>query len=277
MQEYEFQKRDINDVLDVVMEHAGMLSSPLDSFMEENILDNETYAICDGGMCVGYAGVQRKNLFSFYVKKEYYHDAPSILDAFVRQFAIEGAHVLTHDSLFAGLLMEWDYEVVEKDACFFSDAGRQGRPDVKAADLLFREVAMDELEKINLLTDDFFGEHLDEMIAKHTIFVLEDGGDALGYGVVEEGRLCPGCVSIGMITRREHRRKGVAQRILWHLKEWAYVRGLRPVAGCWYYNVLSRKSLEAAGMIATGKKFTVRLLEKKVLPLRTGNPPGELV
>jgi hypothetical protein len=27
-----------------------------------------------------------------------------------------------------------------------------------------------------------------------------------------------------------------------------HAEGLRPIAGCWYYNDLSRKTLEAAGM-----------------------------
>jgi hypothetical protein len=52
---------------------------------------------------------------------------------------------------------------------------------------------------------------------------------------------------------------------------------MRPIAGCWYYNVISRKSLEAAGMIAASKSFRAVLLGKEELPLRTGNPPGELV
>lgn len=77
----------------------------------------------------------------------------------------------------------------------------------------------------------------------------------MGCGIVERGRLFPECVSIGMITCREHRQKGVAQTILWNLKGWAYSNGLKPVAGCWYYNLLSRRSLEAAGMIAASKGF----------------------
>ncbi|HYE82392.1 MAG TPA: hypothetical protein VEG39_09525 [Clostridia bacterium] len=52
---------------------------------------------------------------------------------------------------------------------------------------------------------------------------------------------------------------------------------MKPIAGCWYYNVISRRSLEAAGMIAVGKGFDAVLLGKEKLPLRTGNPPGELV
>ena len=61
-----------------------------------------------------------------------------------------------------------------------------------------------------------------------------------------------------------------------NLKEWAYKNNLRPVSGCWYYNTLSRKSLESVGMIATSIGYEAILKGKETLPqLRTGNPPGE--
>lgn len=126
------------------------------------------------------------------------------------------------------------------------------------------------------LFDSYCEDMLEERIKGQTIFLLEDDDELMGCGIVERGRLFPECVSIGMITCREHRQKGVAQTILWNLKEWAYSNGLRPVAGCWYYNVLSRRSLETAGMIAASKGFNAVLTGKEELPLRTGNPPGEL-
>lgn len=80
-----------------------------------------------------------------------------------------------------------------------------------------------------------------------------------------------------MFVNPEYRRNGVAKTILINLKDWAYNHNLKPVAGCWYYNTLSRKSLESAGMIATSIGYEAILKGKEKLPLRTGNPPGELV
>jgi hypothetical protein len=147
---------------------------------------------------------------------------------------------------------------------------------VAASSAQFRIAGVADMPAILRETGDFF-DRLEEWINAQTIFMLEDGNTLMGCGIVEQGRLFTDCVSIGMITCREHRHKGVAQIILWHLKEWAYSHNMRPIAGCWYYNVISRKSLEAAGMIAASKGFRAVLLGKEELPLRTGNPPGELV
>lgn len=110
-----------------------------------------------------------------------------------------------------------------------------------------------------------------------SIFVLMDRGELLGCGVAEKGVYYKDCVSIGMVTVREKRKKGVGQTILWNLKEWAYKNGLKPISGCWYYNMLSRRTLEKAGMVAVSRGFDAELIEKERLPLKTGNPPGELV
>ena len=69
----------------------------------------------------------------------------------------------------------------------------------------------------------------------------------------------------------------MAQTVLWHLKQVVYAEGKTPVAGCWYYNILSRKSLERAGLRAVARGYDAKLIEKEDPPLRTGNPPGELV
>jgi GNAT superfamily N-acetyltransferase len=266
----------IEAVLDSIREHANSLSFPWDSYIEENLFKNEPYALYCADTPVGYASVAERRLFSFYVSRPYYKLAPEILAYIVQELRIETAQVLTNDPLFAGLLMEWDTRLEERVACFFTDAGKREKPPLLAENPVFREAKAADSAEILLHTGDFF-DRLEERIAQRTIFMLEDGGHLLGCGITEVGIIHTDCVSIGMITCREHRKKGVAQTILWHLKEWAYAHGLRPIAGCWYYNLLSRKSMEASGMIPPGKGFAVVLEGKHLLPLRTGNPPGELV
>ena len=266
----------MRDVEGMLLRHAQALYAPWDSYMEENILKNQMVAIHAEGELIGYANLNGEQLFSFYVAQAFYRFAPQILAQLISEYGIKSAQVLTNDPLSAALIMEWDCELIDYGACFFVDALRLDMPNVRAEQPVFREATVEDIDRIVSATGDFF-DKLAHRIAERTIFLLEDGGELMGCGIVEVGAVCADCVSIGMITRKDHRRKGVAQRMLWHLKEWAYAHGLRPIAGCWYYNVLSRKSLEAAGMIATGKGYSVALKEKKPLPLRTGNPPGELV
>lgn len=273
---YRHEKANAADQMDVLREHAGCLSAPWDSFIEENLLKSDIYTLYRADLPIGYASVQGKELLSFFVSKPYYRFAPDALAYLIDSLRIKTAQVLTNDPLFTGLIMEWDYRIKDRGGCFFTDGGICEKPALEAEAPIFRAARDADIDAIYSHTGDFF-DKLEERIAEAEIFMLEDGDRLMGCGIVEKGKIHADCVSIGMITCREHRRKGAAQTILWHLKEWAYIHNLRPIAGCWYYNVLSRKSLEAVNMIPTGKSYTVLLQGKKELPLRTGNPPGELV
>ncbi len=188
---------------------------------------------------------------------------------------------MTQDALLVALISEWEYKKT-KGACRFIDGERLEKPPEKVVGTLFRKALITDTKLIEEKTEGFFNadnpeKKLTKSIENGSIFVLLDGDELLGCGVAEKGVYFIECVSIGMVTVREKRRMGVGQTILWHLKEWAYENELKPIAGCWYYNLLSRKTLEKAGMITTSRGFDAELIEKENIPLRTGNPPGELV
>ena len=165
----------------------------------------------------------------------------------------------------------------------FTDSGSEENSNIQASHTFFRTARLSDIERIRKVCGDFFEEPsggfitLEERVEAETIFLLENNEELLGCGIVEKSQFCKGIASIGMFVNREYRKKGVARTILINLKKWAYIHNLKPVAGCWYYNTLSRKSLESAGMIATSIGYKAILKGKEKLPLRTGNPPGELV
>lgn len=199
----------------------------------------------------------------------------------IEEKAIKRVLVITQDSLLSALIAEWDYEK-EKLACWFTDSGRVENLDAQVTDAVFSAAEQKDAQRIREISGDFFDEVsggfncLEERIEAGTIFVLEDRECLLGTGIVEKSQFCH-VVSIGMYAAPKHRKKGAAKTVILNLKEWAYKNNLKPVAGCWYYNTLSRKSLESAGMIATSIGYEAILKGKEKLPLRTGNPPGELV
>jgi len=265
----------LNEITELLQSHKSYLVHPMDSYCEDKLDESTIYRIIHEGIYIGYVGIIGDELRFFHVLPVYFKYAPDAFEYCIKQKGIKTVNIMTQDSLLVSLIAEWDFRI-EKEGCYFIDSGRQEKPQVEASRAQFRTAGLSDMPAIIRETGDFF-DKLEERINAETIFVLEDGEDLLGWGIVERGRLFSDCVSIGMITCREHRKKGVAQTILWHLKEWAYLHNLKPIAGCWYYNVLSRKSLEAAGMIAASKGFNAVLLGKEELPLRTGNPPGELV
>lgn len=262
--------------------HIESLSFPMDSWLEDRLLESVICGFMYQGQFIGYTGLINDTLHFFHVKKEFFKYAPAIFERVLSEKAVKSVFVMTQDPLLSALMAEWDYEK-EMQSCCFTDSGRIGYADNRLGHAVFRSATENDTNRIRLISGDFFDEVsgglacLEDRIAAETIFVLEDEGSLLGCGIIEKGQFSTDCVSIGMYTARSHRKKGVAGSILSHLKEWAYGNNLRPVAGCWYYNTLSRKTLQSAGMIATSIGYSAVLKGKEKLPLRTGNPPGELV
>jgi len=273
---------DVKEMQGIIENHIENLSYPMDSWLEDRLLEAAIHKIIYNSRCIGYVGQIGETLHFFHICKEHFRDAPAILETFIKKNAIKRVFIMTQNSLLSALIAEWDYEK-EKVACWFTDNGREENAHIQAIHAVFRTACLSDVEKIRKVCGDFFEEPsggfitFEERVEAETIFVLENNEELLGCGIVEKGQFCKGVASIGMFVNPEHRRKGVAKTILLNLKKWVYNNNLKPVAGCWYYNTLSRKSLESAGMIATSIGYEAILKGKEKLPLRTGNPPGELV
>lgn len=276
------EKSGIDECIDVIMEHVESLSNPMDSYLEEQLFTGVVYYFKRNDERIGYCCVKEESIEFFYIKKQYFSYAPKILEQTTKELHINRLSVMSQDSLMCALIAEWDYNM-KRGACWFIDSGRSVDRNAKAQNAVFRLAKLNDCNTIRRISGDFFDEQsccfsgLEDRIKAKTIFVLEDNGVFLGGGIIEYGRLCKDCVSIGMFTNPEHRQKGVAKTILLNLKEYVYNIGKKPVAGCWYYNTLSRKSLESAGMIAASIGFEAKLKSKDKPPIRTGNPPGELI
>jgi len=270
------------DIEDFVREHMQGFAYHLDSWPEERLVDHQKYLIRVAGQRAGYAVIQDRSIEYFYVNQENFRKASLILESLIKEKDILSIFVMTQDSLVSALVAEWDYDK-EMVSCGFADAGKGIRQEVLDEGETFRKAALKDLEGIVKMSGDFFDEpgagygSLEERIEAGIIFVLTEKEKLMGAGIMERSQLFKGTVSIGMYTSADFRKKGVARKILLNLKNQAYDQGLRPVAGCWYYNTLSRMSLEASGMLVTSVGFLAMLKNKEILPLRTGNPPGEPV
>ncbi len=273
------RQSDADKLAGTIAAHIRSLAFPMDSWLEDQLTNCSKYELYADGKPAGYCGSSNGEINFFYVLPKYFRHAPGLMEMFITKNNIERVFVMTQDAPLCSLVSEWDCDI-ERTACFFVDSGTTPETDTHGT---FRTAGPDDCKRIREVCKDFFEEpgggfnSFEERIGAGTIFMLEKGEELLGCGVIEEGLYCKGCVSIGMFTNPDYRKRGIAKEILVSLKKWSYENGLKPVAGCWYYNTVSRMSLESAGMIAASKGFSVRLKGKEKLPLRTGNPPGELI
>ena len=249
------------------------LSEPMDSWAEDNLDKCTIFSVIDRGTHIGFIGAQGQTLWFFYVDARYLWSAQDIFEEAVKSLDIKNVYLRTSDQLLVSLVMDWEFDK-EKGAYFFQDGFQIERPDLSFDNIDFTQATLADLPYIQQETNNFFDE---SDIASATIFMLRTGEELLGCGISVLSRYHVGYASIGMVTCAKYRQQGVGKYILWSLKEWCYDQGLKPLAGCWYYNTLSRKTLESAGLVTRARGLKAILREKEIVPERTGNPPGELV
>lgn len=269
---YLFRPATIEELEQLVADYCGTLSSPMDSYVEDLFLASKLFEIIRAGGSIGFAALHETGLVGFYVVRERTREAAPAFAAFLERHGVTQVYFQTSDPHLVALVSDWEWEK-RKGAYFFEDVQR-----VKATPpgegLRFVQAQAEDFPFIDERTEGFFSP---DDIKNGEIYMLLEGEELLGCGIAVRGRLFCECASIGMVTCRAHRGRGVARYILLRMKEWCYGRGLSPVAGCWYYNTLSRRSLESAGMGSRARGIRAVITGREDIPTRTGNPPGELV
>lgn len=270
---YEFRQSSLQENSVFLAEYLESLGSPMDSYMEDNLDKSKIFSVIAGGVHIGFLGVQDETLWFFYVTKPGIRQAQSAFAEAISKLELKSVFYQTSDQLLVSLVMDWEFDK-KKGAYFFEDTFHIERPSLNFENITLTEASPSDFPFIQQETNNFF----DELDLKNgTIFMLRSGEDLLGCGISVQGKYFKGHTSIGMVTCSRFRKQGVGKFILWSLKEWSYKQGLKPKAGCWYYNTLSRRSLESVGFITRARGMRAVLREKEVIPERTGNPPGELV
>jgi RimJ/RimL family protein N-acetyltransferase len=158
---------------------------------------------------------------------------------------VRAAFVPTCDEYFLAHALD-DYRQLAKQAYFF--ATPPGAGEAVAVDRYsLRPAAMNDADFVRQESGDFF-EHLEQHIEAGEVFVTLRGEEPVGFGILEQSALYEDVASIGMYTIERFRQTGVGTATITMLIEECRRRSLRPVAGCWYYNHRSRRTLRRAGM-----------------------------
>ena len=258
--DYLFNPSSLTDVPELVQAYLASLSSPIDSFLEQHILDSELYVIESNAGAAGYFALhENKGLTQFYLRENFLKDGQQIFSDILRRFSVKSAFVPTCDELFLSHALDQE-TTIDKQAYFFQDN--------KAIDVShklypgghFRRANPDDTAEIEQICGNFF-DRLAERIANREIFILTEDDVLLGAGIIEQGRLLQAYANIGMFTHEPFRQRGIGRSLIIYLKRWCYERGQNPIAGCWYYNLNSKRTLESAGMITKTRLLNIHFRE----------------
>ena len=121
----------------------------------------------------------------------------------------------------------------------------------------YRMATLDDLSLIKENSDEFFDESLERQVKENEIYIGFGNNNPIAFGVFEKSRILDNYVSIGMFTHPEYRKNNIGKMTLSFLINESSKSNLIPIAGCWYYNHLSKRALEGVGMITDSRYLRI--------------------
>lgn len=241
-----FERIDLPEMKPVLAAHLLTLSSPVDSYLEDHILQSRHYRILVNGEGIGWTAIHNQSLITHFSLAAPSRHLGQRIFAQVRKLEqAREAYIPTCDEFFLAHALD-EYRLLEKQAYFF-----QARPDAQhppsPRGLTHRLARADDIAQMTTLIGDFF-DRVEWRVADGQIYVAEQDGASVGFGVIERSMLYPAAASIGMITVETQRGQGIGTAIIGALLDECDRQQLTAIAGCWYYNHFSKKTLEKAGM-----------------------------
>lgn len=229
-------------------EYLESLTSPIDSFLEDHILDSTFYRILEGKDEVGYFAIHESALLTqFFLRLSARRHAELLFSNVLREFGIKSAFIPTCDEFLLSHALDVDSEP-KKQAYFFVNGGKE-RPPAISSELQYRLAAPSDVPRIKAVSGDFL-DTPEESVHGGQIHVGFLHGDMVAIGIIIKSRILNRHASIGMFTKETERQKGIGTSTILYLKQTCRSDNTIPVSGCWYYNDTSKRTLEAAGMVS---------------------------
>ncbi|GMK40176.1 hypothetical protein PCCS19_32310 [Paenibacillus sp. CCS19] len=250
------------DIPFLVTEYVEGLSSPFDSFLEEYVLSSTFYLIHnEDAAAVGYFAIHNEErLTQFYVRHAYLKHAQPLFLQVLERYAVRSLFVPTCDELLLSLTVDQGFKI-NKQAYFFQDSGID-QPETGSQDgEIFRIASLCDLPIIEQVCGSFL-EDYSHWIDKGELFVYFRDAILLGIGLIEKSRMIHGVASIGMFTNEAYRKQGAGKRIIVQLRQSCKEQGVQPIAGCWYYNEESKRTLESGGMVTKTRLLHIDITEQ---------------
>jgi len=238
-----FTKTEVEQCCQDLEAYESQLASPIDSFLEEHIMESQMYHIQLEEKNIGTCGIHKGSLITFFYLKVPYRDKAQEIFAQVRMLDhVENAFVSTGDEFFLSHCMD-NFMKVEKQAYFFQ---LRDYENIHESKVKVEKAGKGSKELVEKYHGGFFG-NPDKDIEKELIYIARLDDEIIGFGAREDGVICKKNSSIGMYVRPEFRQKGLGTNILKAMQHLVHEEGYTPIAGCWYYNHNSKKTLQKSG------------------------------
>ncbi|MTI49869.1 N-acetyltransferase [Sporosalibacterium faouarense] len=256
--DFKIRKSNLENIKEIMESGLSKHNSYFDSFLEDHIIKSNHYEILDDENNIGYFSIFEENLLTqFYMKDEYQHLSQEVFDKVRRYEQVNKAFVHTGDEFYLTHIIDYSRNI-EPQAYFFKDSKIEIPKDKILSDFSYKLATEQDIDIIKKHSGDFFDDVI-EQVKKKQLYMGYKNNEVVSFGIIEKSKLYNNVASIGMFTASDKRKCGIGRNTLIHLKEVCYKNNIEPIAGCWYYNHNSKKTLQSAGMIGQSRLLVAKL------------------
>lgn len=240
------RKIDISEVRGELTNHFSKLPSKVDSFYEDHLIESDFYRLFMGEDKAALVAIHKDSMIiMFVVDKEFKMYGQELFYEAKRLSEVTCAYVPTCDEFYLSVALEASKKM-EFQAYFFKEIENIVKFTKEEAVFSLEKATKKDIEKIIEDTDDFFNP-LESHIENGRVYKGMVDGSSVSYGIIEKSHIFDNIASIGMIVVDSQRQKGYGALTLKSLRNICHQNDITPIAGCWYYNHLSKKTLQNAG------------------------------
>lgn len=237
----------LDDARPAVAAHHAQLAYTGDSFLPRHQLDATHRRILVDGSDVGVLAYTQEELTLLTVAASAKRYDRQIVQQVLHETGIRHAYAASWDAHHVDLFGSFASDIIPQAYQFdFPEPPRKPIPGLRMH--AAAEADMPYLERAEF-----------HNLPTRQLRIAELGQAQVGIGVAEPHALDPSTVDIGMFADPDRRRTGIGRSIIALLANQVSDSGRRPVAGCWWRNWASRRTLESAGMRCVGTIFRLTL------------------
>ena len=244
--------------LDTFEHYLASLSSPVDAFLEEHLLESEYQRIIHNDAEVGFFATRNDALLTqFHLTGTARRLGRECFTDILERFNPTSAFVPTCDEFFLSHALD-KHTSLKNQAMFWTDHGEEKAIKIEAVKPTYRLAEPMDIPQLNAIENSILDDP-SEWIQRGELHVGYLGNELVAIGVIESSKFWPGQASIGMLTHEAHRQQSIGTQTLCYLKKMCLDAGVLPVAGCAYANKNSQKTLQAAGMVSATRLLKLTL------------------
>lgn len=257
-------KTEIQRISDFRTEYLHSLSEFQELYLEMMVEESDYYLLTSNQLDVGYFIKTKSNiLVEFYLVDEQIPDCKDVFNSIIRDYSIQSVYCKSFDSLLMDCCLSnsYNYQII---GCLFRDCFKT--IDYPLTGLTSRFATMADFDFLLLQEDGLYEttEELKHFVNGGNVIMFMNNNELYGCGYLIKVHPKWDVYDIGMWVNPRFRNRRIATGIISSLKQTCLMNNWKPICGCAYDNVGSKKTLEKNGFVSKYKLVEFEIKEKNV-------------